>query len=1621
MNTRKRPNRFFAILLSVCMFMTMLPAGSIAAFAEENPEVISENTIWNDDRILSNNVQIAGGVTLTINGAVTIEGAVTISGGGSIVRRSGNAYFNIGSGSLTLDGVTVDGNGISSGNSMFDVIGGMLALKNSTVQNCVKSEDRGGAVNMEGGVLTIESTTITNCSAAGYGGAIYLRDGANAEIKSGTFSGNKTTALSQYGGGFIYNRSMLTIEDGTFENNSSTGKGGAIYNAGTAGTEAYILGGVFSGNTSSCSGYEGSGAVYYSSENTADTILNISGKAKFGTGEAGDGTDGIYLDISSTGAAPRKMQVSSALQYPVNIYVACSEGRAIAQGVEGYTLTAADMTKIQFHDVGSSGGDWYAWLDSEKNEVDVSGTEPIYVVYDANGAAGSVTDNTVYSTGSEVTVQAADTLTYEGYTFTGWNTSADGTGTPYQPNEIFEIIETTTLYAQWEIRHQHNICGGTECGHDGHTAVIYSELGNDLSGKTLPEGNYYLTEDITNIEDSIEITGRVNLCLNGHEISGDAEDGILRIGKNGVLNVCDCAGNGKITETGSTGHNPIFLHSGGELNLYSGTIASRITAVVIDEDPSSGVYDPTGGTVNVYGGTVSSSGSGSQAIKVNADMTNAAVNIYGGELTSPNRGIWASSGEISIYGGTITGDVETNGNVTMTAGTINGQLTIDKVTINEKKIVKISGDAKIETTSGNAVYSDANVDIEISGGTIIAKDGYAVFLTMNLSRIYLSGSPVISGESADLGILPASNASDAVLVPHAKDTGNGAYTGSGCSISSYGTYYEDKYVAQGVESTEIAEKFSLADLSGYYLEYDDTNKALQIKEIVYYDVTLPSGEGYTVAAESGSSSPVLAGENYSFTVTVDSKNKYYKTDDFAVKSNDTVLTPDADGVYTISNIGANQTVTVEGVAQDNAGPTAKIQIGENEWNTFLDDITFDLFFKDTQTVTVSAADNETGIEKIEYFISDTPYADSQALEAGASGGWTACSGDISISPNSKNIIYVKAADNAGNVSYASSNGIVLYTDAAQDTQSVSFTKTVTADITAKVTLNGNTIDKICCGDDKLVLGEDYSIEDGMITFKAGWLDTLLAGNYTLTVHYDPLGTDYVQAAGNDAPGTTTIALSVQKAAGSVEITNDISKVFDGNVVEDIKYNRPSAGAVTVEYKARNAGDDSYTTEKPSAVGEYTVRVSAAADENYTEAAVTADFEITYLAAPEVAYTLDGTKGDNGWYISDVTITPSEGYMLSEDIDGEYTENLTVSQSAEDIKIYLKNGQGQMTGAVSVGEIRIDKDPPEIIMSENTAAYYTTQKAAVTDDNLASVMLGSEPAILENGVLTLPGNTDTTYIITASDKAGNSTTVKVEMRSIAGIIDDIDGLTEENVTSADEETIDEIKTIAENIDIESATEEEKAALQDIIGKCDELLDKISETQNAGNTENIQNIQDIKPDNVKPEDKEELQAAKDELEQILNDYADNYTEDEKQRLEETLDQVKDALEVVANVERAEAAINALPESINADDVEEKEIVDAAKEQYDALSEYEKSLVSDEAVEKLNALLEQIENDCDPEEDPNPAKPSDSKDIPSAPADETQGSSETGDTSHIVFWSMLAIASGSAAVILGLRRKK
>lgn len=70
-----------------------------------------------------------------------------------------------------------------------------------------------------------------------------------------------------------------------------------------------------------------------------------------------------------------------------------------------------------------------------------------HVSYHANGGNGSMSD-TMFLPGEHVVVSRSQ-FTRPGYTFTGWNTSADGSGRPYDPEAVLQSDRDVALYAQW--------------------------------------------------------------------------------------------------------------------------------------------------------------------------------------------------------------------------------------------------------------------------------------------------------------------------------------------------------------------------------------------------------------------------------------------------------------------------------------------------------------------------------------------------------------------------------------------------------------------------------------------------------------------------------------------------------------------------------------------------------------------------------------------------------------------------------------------------------------------------------------------------------------------------------------------------------------------------------------------------------------------------------------------------------------------------------------------------------------------------------------------------------------------------------------------------------------------
>lgn len=80
------------------------------------------------------------------------------------------------------------------------------------------------------------------------------------------------------------------------------------------------------------------------------------------------------------------------------------------------------------------------------------------VTFRANGGSGA--DSTQTVSGGAATNLMKNVFTRSGYTFTGWNTAADGSGRSYADAESISITENTDLYAQWKADSTPSYSGG---------------------------------------------------------------------------------------------------------------------------------------------------------------------------------------------------------------------------------------------------------------------------------------------------------------------------------------------------------------------------------------------------------------------------------------------------------------------------------------------------------------------------------------------------------------------------------------------------------------------------------------------------------------------------------------------------------------------------------------------------------------------------------------------------------------------------------------------------------------------------------------------------------------------------------------------------------------------------------------------------------------------------------------------------------------------------------------------------------------------------------------------------------------------------------------------------------
>ena len=115
-----------------------------------------------------------------------------------------------------------------------------------------------------------------------------------------------------------------------------------------------------------------------------------------------------------------------------------------------------------------------------------------------------------------------------------------------------------------------------------------------------------------------------------------------------------------------------------------------------------------------------------------------------------------------------------------------------------------------------------------------------------------------------------------------------------------------------------------------------------------------------------------------------------------------------------------ENITLKARWKDIEKPTGEIVIGTNKWQEFLNTLTFDLFFKDTQTVTINAADN-SGTVFVSYLVTDQDLSEAE-LQSLVFGGYEE---PFRIDPNGEYIVYAMLVDESMNITYLRSDRVTL--------------------------------------------------------------------------------------------------------------------------------------------------------------------------------------------------------------------------------------------------------------------------------------------------------------------------------------------------------------------------------------------------------------------------------------------------------------------------------------------------------------------------------------------------------------------------------------------------------------------
>ena len=528
-----------------------------------------------------------------------------------------------------------------------------------TITDCVGSGSIVGVDKKHTGVKIPDNTGTLNL----YGGTI--KDFAKGVENNGTFNmyGGKLTQNSQG----VSNTGTFNMHGGSITKNSGDCNGAGVSNEGNF----TMSGGDITSNTASQSGTGNNGfggGVY---NNDSGSFKLTDGTIAGNTAKNNGG--GVYSVSNSTYIYGGSITSNNAKRGD-DVYAASNCGVHLKGNVTIGSYRSDGLLTNTVHYIDGS-----LEADSESKIL-------------LSVASGTTNDTVLLSPGKNYTIKDADLKKFSlknGYEVT---LNDKGNGVLILP-------------------HRHTLCNGswshTGAGHSGScdTSIKFDEwtdaeaqaqygAGATAANRLPNKGSWYLTNPVTLTAPHVVDGGELNLCLNGNNVTLNAEGAVFSVKNDGVLNLTDCKGTGIITHADSKNGAGVSVEAGsgettaGTFNLYNGKITGNNNS-----DNGGGVSVLSDGRFNMYGGTITN----------NKAATGGGVYV-------------ADHATVTIGGGSITNNEATTGG---------GGMTVEKCQVTLSGRVTITGNTSAGVASSN-LYIKGGQGVTIDNGSF-ASDSQVVF------------------------------------------------------------------------------------------------------------------------------------------------------------------------------------------------------------------------------------------------------------------------------------------------------------------------------------------------------------------------------------------------------------------------------------------------------------------------------------------------------------------------------------------------------------------------------------------------------------------------------------------------------------------------------------------------------------------------------------------------------------------------------------------------------------------------------------------------------------------------------------------------------------------------------